>query len=525
MPVIQAPISKNYVPLDISFHPKQLEAFHSPATELLFGGATRGGKSFFTRMTLITLCSWIPGLQCFIYRKYYDDVLQNHMESPDGFRATLAEYQKKGLVKITENQVRWVRTGSLITLSHCSTDDAVEKSQGVPKHVLVLEEVCQILERHIRFLRAWVSMPVEMQQKLPREFLMPRAYWRDPVKPEYTLPKIIETGNPIGVSMGYFRRNFVKAAKQGECFRAPDDEGGFLRQYIEARVDDNPSEDKQLVVARVAGLGDSSMTDALINANWDAPIGDFFPQYNDKIHAVPNFKPPSHWFKFITFDWGMSDPFAVLWWAVSDGEEFKDQEGKTRWFPRGSLVAYREWYGCDRKDSSKGIEMRNADIANGIKDRTEEATSGFILTDSKPFQDVGMGEKCEKYKISDVFAENGVVLTKANTARVTGWAQVRDRLIGKDKWPLIYFCYCCKFAREYLPALERKQDNHEDAVDEGEATHICDCIRYAASSRPLTKDMKKEASADPKFGHIMTPALALKRLKHQSAKSYRYGRA
>lgn len=516
---LKAPISKGGIPLEISFHPKQMEAFQTPATELLFGGATRGGKSFFTRMALIIWCSWIPGLQCFIFRKYYDDVLQNHMESPDGFRAILSEYQARGIVRITENQIRWVHTGSLITLGHCSTDDAVEKNQGVPKHVLVLEEVCQILERHIRFLRAWVSMPIEMQKTLPAQFQIPRTYWRDPIKPEYSFPRVIETGNPIGVSMGYFRRNFVKAAPPNALFRAPLEEGGFLRQYIEAKVEDNPSEDRQLVIARVAGLGDPSMTDALINANWDAPVGDFFPQYDDKKHSTTDFTPPAHWFKFLTFDWGMSDPFAVLWWAVSDGEEFHDPKAGKKWFPRGSLVAYREWYGCDRKDSSKGIEMRNPEIANGIRDSTEEATSGIILTDSKPFQDVGLGEKSDKYKISDIFAENGVPLIKANTARVTGWAQVRDRLIGKDGWPLIYFCHCCRYTREYLPALERKQDNREDAVDEGEATHLCDCVRYACTSRPLTKDIKKEASTAPDFNVKITPSAILKQLKRQSRPS------
>ena len=491
------------IPLNISFHPKQMLAFNSEATEIFLGGATRGGKSYFTRMALIIWCTWIPGLQCFIYRKYYDDVIANHMESPDGFRSTLGEYQHRGLVRITENQIRWVQTGSLITLGHCSTDDAVEKAQGVPKNVLVLEEAPQMLERHIRFLRAWVSMPVEMQNALPPEL-------------KGRFPRILHTGNPIGTSMGYYRRHFVKAAPKGEVWRAPPEEGGFLRQYIEARVEDNPSEDKALVFARVSGLGDEAMTDALLNANWDAPVGDFFPQFDEKRHVTQDFSPPPHYFKFITFDWGSAEPFCVLWWCISDGEEFVDAKGRTRWFRRGALVAYREWYGCDRKDPAKGCEMRNSEIAWGIRDRTNEITSGIILTDSKPFQDIGLGEKSKKYKISDVFAENGVPLIKANTARITGWAQVRDRLIGIDGDALLLFTENCKFTRDYLPALGRNKNNREDAEDEGEATHSADCVRYACASRPFTVDKKEPPCTDPVFGARITPAVILKQLKKQS---------
>lgn len=459
--------------IDFKLHPKQLQAFCSFATDELFGGATRGGKSYLTRASLITWCTEIPNLQCFIYRKYYDDVISNHMEGKTGFKAMLAEFQKAGLVRITENQIRWVQNGSLISLEHCSTDDAVEKAQGVPKNVLVLEEVCQIKERHIRFLKAWVSMDVEAQRALPAKYIVPKEYWREPNVPEYCFPRTIQTGNPIGASMGYFRRNFVKAAPEGKIWRAPDDEGGGLRQYIEAKVEDNPDENAALVRARVAGLGDKAMTSALVDANWDAPVGDFFPQYDDKRHSTPNFKPPAHWFKFRVFDWGMSDPFAVLWFCVSDGEGFYDQDNRKRWFRRGALICYREWYGCSKEDPAKGCEMRNESIAQGILDRTYEDVWGLTLCDSKPFQDVGMGEGSNKYKISDVFKKAGVPLLKANTARVTGWAQVKDRLIGVDGDPMILFCDCCVYTRDYLPALGRDKANMEDAEDTGEATHTC----------------------------------------------------
>jgi hypothetical protein len=508
--------------INFNLHPKQSAAFLSTANELFFGGATRGGKSFFSRVALICWSTWIPGLQSFIFRKYYDDVIANHMEGPDGFRALLQDSVKSGAVRITENQVRWTATGSLITLSHCASDEAVEKAQGVPKHVLFLEEAPQMLERHIRFLRSWVSMPEEMRNKLPEQL---KAYlpWMQPEQVRELFPRIIYTGNPTGISMGYFRRHFVKAAPKGTIFRAPEKEGGFRRQYIEAKVEDNPSESKDMVYARVKGLNDPSISSALLEANWDAPVGDFFPQYDEERHSTPAFTPPEHWFKFITFDWGSADPFAVIWWCVSDGVEFLGSLGESRWFRRGALIAYREWYGCDPNDPAKGLEMRNEEVAKGIVARTRERTSGLVISDAIPFTDRGMSNKQGKrYVIADVFKEAGCPLMQGNSARKYGWSQVRSRLIGHYNGPdipndpMLLLAENCVYCRDYLPALGRHKTNPEDAQEKGEATHICDAIRLACATRPIVRDLKKEPTQEFRKPVTMTPKEILRQLRYES---------
>ena len=49
--------------LNINLHDKQQEAFDSEATEIMYGGAAGGGKSHLMRMSAITWCAEIPGLQ------------------------------------------------------------------------------------------------------------------------------------------------------------------------------------------------------------------------------------------------------------------------------------------------------------------------------------------------------------------------------------------------------------------------------------------------------------------------------
>lgn len=148
--------------------------------------------------------------------------------------------------------------------------------------------------------------------------------------------------------------------------------------------------------------------------------------------------------------------------------------------------------------------IRNQEIAKGILARTKEETSGITLTDSLPFQDRGLERNGKKYLLADIYAEEGVPLIRGNTARIHGWSQLRDRLIGISDGnggsiPLIYFCYSCAYVREYIPALPYHDTNEEDAADSGEATHSCDCVRLACTARPLVKSEPKntEKSAPP----------------------------
>jgi hypothetical protein len=47
-------------------HPKQLVAFRSKATEILYRGAAGGGKSHLMRAAAISWCSVIAGLQVYL---------------------------------------------------------------------------------------------------------------------------------------------------------------------------------------------------------------------------------------------------------------------------------------------------------------------------------------------------------------------------------------------------------------------------------------------------------------------------
>lgn len=455
------------------FHAKQKVVFDSKATEILVAGDTRGGKSFFIRKAYILFASQIPDLILDIFRVNFDDVKNENMIGETSFPVLLADWEKAGLVTINEAEIIFWN-GAKISLHHCGDDKVLDKHRGNACHVRTFAESSQILEHRIRALTGWVTMSAEMLSRVP-------------LKWQGLFPRVYHVTNPIGVSAGYYRRHFVDARKPYSIEKV----GQFNRQYIPFFIDDNPSEDKQKTIDRIGeAFTDPDIQKAFINedksgiTNWHTGTGDFFGEWNEERHVVEDFYPPAHWFRFRGLDLGYAEPFAVYWCAVSDGEPFWDEFGRERWFPRGAFIIYNEWYGCDPRNSAKGLRMRNEDIARGIKERSEHFAIGVpTLSDGLPWQD--RGEREGEGPLS-VFAREGVPLTKGALARVTGWNAMRGRLIGipwEDergrpiKIPMIYFCRRCKYAQDYIPALPRHKTDREDAEEHGEPTHCCDVIR------------------------------------------------
>lgn len=469
--------------------PRQYDAFTSEATEILYGGAMESGKSHLIRIALIGWCLEIPGLQCTLIRKKYDDIIKNHVEGPTGFRALLKPLIDAGICTLTREGIHFTELGSEIAFVHCQDERQFNSAQGVERHVLVVDEATQISERLLRIFRTWVRMPLEMRNSLSEA-------WRD------RFPRILYTANPVGQSVPYFKRNFVDKLKNNIIVPY----AGFKRQYAAARYTDNGSVDEEAHKGRVEGLGDASLGQALDAGDWNALTGEFFPEWDESRHVVPDFTPPQHWFRYRSFDWGTADPAAVYWIAVSDGEPFETNmfingawTTKRVWFPRGARIFYNEWYICDDGHSNpdfnrpeKGARLSNQQMAEGIIERSEYQFREVItLTDSKPFQDHG-GDT-----IANQFRAHGVVLTHADTSRIPGCATMRGALKGvlhdpttQLYLPMVYFCENCRYARDYIPAVPRHptESKKEEYAESGEATHSVDAVRYGLHCHKVIKD-------------------------------------
>lgn len=393
-----------------------------------------------------------------------------------------------------------------VLVLNCADDVVMLKHRGIARHVRTFGESTQILEHRVRALTGWVTMSDEMKARVPEN-------WKG------LFPKVYHVTNPTGVSAGYYRKQFVDARPPYSIEKI----GQFQRQYIPMFLDDNDAEDAEATKARIReAFQDEATQKAFINedksgiSNWHTGGGEFFPEWDRARHVVRDFTPPDWWFHYRSMDIGWSEPTAVYYIAVSDGYPFRDEFGRERWFPRGARIFYRELYLCDAKNHAKGLGLSNKEMAQRIIEQSELKHRRVpTLTDSKPFQGTGTKTPAEE------FAAEGVELLQVNTgpgSRVAGWSIMRSALIGQyedgfqDKVPMVFFCACCTFACDYIPALPRHplESKKEDAAESGEATHSNDAIRYGLLGHEVIKGRAPELTKKMIDQELASPAVSIK---------------
>jgi len=464
--------------------PRQEQALESPANDQLFGGASEGGKSYLVRVALASAGMECKGLQMTLIRKKFDDIKTNHLEGNRGFRALLADLSSRGIVDVTEKGIRFPNQNTL-SFKHCQDERQFDSAQGNENQIVVVDEAPQIKERLLRAFKGWCRIT-------PQHLAQQPEFWQK------KLPWILHTGNPTGQSVGYFRKHYVKA--RGEF--VIEEIGGFRRQYVPSKAQDNKSVNLAAHTERLQDIGDPELARALDEGDWDAITGNYFSTWDEDRHVVKDFKVPDFWLRFRTFDYGSYEPWACIWVAVSPGVTVHGGTIHERYLPRGCLVIYREWYGCKAEyptnDAEKNITnlapkgWSNKDIANGIIERTEEVHDNQpTFTDKFPF--IKLGGRA----IEHDFREAGVVLSLGELDRKNRGAQTTSKLNGTklvagsgESWPMLVVFESCKYCRDYIPAVERHESpaRQWDYAEHGEATHIVDCVTIAAMVHNVVND-------------------------------------
>lgn len=480
--------------------PKQLAALTSQATELLWGGAAGGGKSHLERIAALVWCSEIPGLQYYLFRREYSDLIKSYVEGPTGFLALIAQLGKR--VQLVGKELRF-ENGSKIYLCHAQHEKDVFAYNSVEFHVLNIAEAGEFTPFMIRYLRSRMRAPLDFLRKLPDKYTVGKGTQNE----RFLFPRAIYTTNPVGPGKEYLKNAFVDGKIEGEIYKAPPEDGGLYRQFIPAKLSDNPSLSFAEYSQKLEGIGSEAYVKALLDGNWSATLGAFFTEWDYERHVIPTFKPPAHWFRWRSFDWGSSAPFSVLWWCISDGSQISEIG---RAIPRGAMVVYREWYGCQETptvDITKGVAMRNEDIARGITERSDAKV--VTLTDSLPFQDRG------GVNIEETFLKAGVPLTLGDTSRIPGWSSVRDGLKGGDNGPDLYIMDCCPYLIQIIPIAQHDPTNPEELVCV--ADHCLDALRLGRMARARIKDPAIQLPNTANIDNKMTFNFALKQIqKHKN---------
>lgn len=460
--------------LDLHLHPKQGEALNTEATEILYGGAAGGGKSHLMRVAAIIWCSMIGGLQVYLFRRIRDDLVKNHMEGPKGFRAMLAPWTQAGLVTIVEDEIRFWN-GSKIYLCHCKDEKDIYKYQGAEIHVLLIDELTHFTESMYRFLRNRVRM---VGVVVPEMF-------------KGKFPRILCGANPGNKGHLFVKATFVDGAEPMALRRMGPSEGGMLRQYIPARLEDNPSmaEDDPGYEGRLEGLGSAQLVKAMRHGDWDVIEGAFFDCWDGSRHVLRPFEVPETWGRFWSGDWGSAKPFSFgLWAVVSD--RYRTDSGV--WLPRGALVRIKEWYGCVPGQPNTGLKMPAEKVGEGLWDRSRGHQVRGCVLDPAAFASDGGPSIAERLRAGVKSAGGMLGFRPADNKRVAqrgamgGWDQMRARLIGdEDGNPMVACFSTCVDSIRTIPALQHDSTRPEDLDSDGE-DHCADDWRYGLMSRPWT---------------------------------------
>jgi hypothetical protein len=316
-------------------------------------------------------------------------------------------------------------------------------------------------------------------------------------------PSLTLTFNPGGSGHHWLKQMFIKPAPLGLkvlYMKLPTGKK-VPYVYIPSRIQDN----KELLkkdpdyINRLHLVGSPELVRAWLEGDFEIHEGSYFPEFGQR-HIVQPFPIPKHWNKYLGYDWGFRSPFAAIWGAVSSG---KDDAGNEVPYPKGSIVLYRELWGKQVENTEQARKI--AEMSNGDKP--------FCVGDTAIFNEQGgpsIGEQMNK-----VLQELGhPVLQSADKDRLSGWSQIRQRLMAKPA--MLYVFSTCPYFIESLPSLQYDPKKPEDVDSDGD-DHIADAARYLCKARLLEPTYKKDV--EPMRGGRLELSQLIKQAKANRRKS------
>lgn len=317
--------------------------------------------------------------------------------------------------------------------------------------------------------------------------------------------QLLLTGNPGGAGQQWIKARYIDPCPDGYKVLTRQLPNGRDHRYvfIPSRLENNRllMQQDPDYVNRLYLVGSDKLVDAWLKGDWSAIEGAFFDTWSDQ-HVIRPFTIPEHWMRFRSMDWGSAKPFSVGWWAVAS-EDYKAPEG---WIPRGAMVRYREWYGCQKDERGNtlpntGLKLYAEVVGEGIAEREKGEDVSYGVLDPAAFSEDGGPSIAHRLGVPFRRADNKRV---AQRGAMGGWDQLRSRLDGEDfgepmgKRPMIYCFSTCVDSIRTIPALQHDKTRAED-LDTEQEDHAADEWRYACMARPYIKEAPQvtQAASDP----------------------------
>ncbi len=407
---------------------KQKEFLDAGAFEVLFGGAAGGGKSHGQLLDALLFALKYPHSKQLVLRRTYPELEKSLI------RAALKLYPRSLFTLNASSHTGKFKNGSVIDFGYCAGEFDVYQYQSAEYDVIRFDELTHFTESQYVYL---ISR----------------------VRGANGYPKQVKsTTNPGGVGHSWVKRRFVDPSPPCSEFVGDD---GLLRIFIPSLLDDNRflSEGDPEYRRRLLAMPEREKR-ALLYGDWNIFEGQYFTEFNPRVHVVRPFEIPTHWRKYRTIDYGL-DRLACLWIALS---------------PEGRAFVYREYCESDLTISA---------AAGAILERTPRGED--IYATLAPPDLFSRSQETGKTKAT-LFSEYGINFTKTSNDRECGWLAVKELLADRGEGPgLSIFSTAGELIR-CLPALLIDKNRPTDCSTEPhEITHAPDALRGFAifHTKPL----------------------------------------
>lgn len=327
-----------------------------------------------------------------------------------------------------------------------------------------------------------------------------KTHNKEPLPP---IPLIVfSTTNPSGAGHNWVKKRFINPIKTGRILKKKikvfdaSKKKEVLVVKTQVAIFGSYKEDPYLPADYIASLDEltkhnKALRKAWLEGNWDFVTGGALDDVFDRdVHILPRFSIPEGWYLDRTMDWGSTHPFSIGWFAESNGEEFYDDYGVKRFFPKGTIIQIDEWYGSKEIGTNKGLRMSAQDIAIGVKDK-EEKLKEYEFVKSKIYAGACDNQirdirEIDVDSIERKMSDNGVEWIKSDKSkgsRSIGLQLIRDRLECslRREGQGLYFMDNCVASIETIPVLPR-DDIRVDDVDTDAEDHAYDMLRYRVLS-------------------------------------------
>ena len=427
--------------MELSLTPRQWAFVNARADEVLFGGAAGGGKSYGQLADALLYALQYPGSRQLMLRRTYPELEKSLI------RGALEMYPRNLFTYNKSARSGRFAGGSILDFGAIDQESDVYKYQSAEYDVIRFDELTHFSEQMYVYLISRLRGTNEY-------------------------PKMVKSStNPGGIGHGWVKSRFVDIGE-------PDKVYAFTagsRLYLPARVQDNRFllNKDPMYVKRLENLSEKDKK-ALLYGDWDIFEGQYFSDWDRAVHVVSPFNIPAEWRRYFVMDYGL-DMLAGYLVAMDS---------------LGNGYVYREIY--EGKDNGG-----EGHIVSSAAHRIKELCDGENIYSFLAPPDLWNRQKDSGKSIAALFLQNGIVLSRAPSGRVSGWMQLKEWLHpvlqenGEHLPRLRIFSNCINLIRT-LPALQADPKNPDDvALHPHELTHAPDALRYFVASCPRCAPKQK----------------------------------